>query len=368
MPARLFGIVSLAITALVMTMPSCGPQRTDGVSPEALVVFPPPPDTARIQFLTRISNSFDVGQKAGGGFMTFLLGGDEGKDGKPIVKPYGIALHGGTIYVCDTMLPGLDVIDLEGHSFEYRRPRGMGQLKKPINCFVDDDTGLLYVADTERGQVVVFDQQGGYVDAIGTAGMKPSDVFVEGNTIWMADMASQQIRTYDKVTRRFRSAVPDSTAPAAGALYQPTNLYVRDDRIYVTDFGDFRIKIFSRTGEFLNAVGSYGLSPGQFVRPKGIAVDRDHNLYVVDAGFENVQVFDRDGKLLMFFGGSYEGLGTMWLPAKVIIDYDNLSYFQRYVSSQFTLKYLILVTNQYGPDKISVYGFVEPRQAPAGSR
>jgi hypothetical protein len=46
--------------------------------------------------------------------------------------------------------------------------------------------------------------------------------------------------------------------------------------------------------------------------------------------------------------------------ADVTISYTGLDYFSKYVDKSFNLKYLIFVTNQYGPDKISVYGFVEP--------
>ena len=98
---------------------------------------------------------------------------------------------------------------------------------------------------------------------------------------------------------------------------------------------------------------------GRFVRPKGIAVDNELNLHVVDAGFENVQIFNKDSKLLMFYGGNYKTKGDMWLPAKVTIDYDNLRFFKKYVHENFKLKYLIFVTNQFGPDKINVYGFIE---------
>ena len=62
----------------------------------------------------------------------------------------------------------------------------------------------------------------------------------------------------------------------------------------------------------------------------------------------------------MFFGGTYTGPGGMWLPADVTIDYGTNEYFSEYVDSRFALKYLVYVTNQYGPDKVSVYGFVEP--------
>jgi hypothetical protein len=63
---------------------------------------------------------------------------------------------------------------------------------------------------------------------------------------------------------------------------------------------------------------------------------------------------------LMHFGGPYNKPGDMWLPAGIAIDYENLNYFSQFVDKSFDLQYLIFVTNQYGPDKISVYGFVKP--------
>ncbi|MCL5991339.1 MAG: hypothetical protein M1419_04480, partial [Bacteroidetes bacterium] len=68
------------------------------------------------------------------------------------------------------------------------------------------------------------------------------------------------------------------------------------------------------------------------------------------------------GQVLMFFGGSYKGEGYMYMPAKVAIDYENLDYFRDYVDPAFDLKFLIFVTNQFGPDKITIYGFVEPKK------
>ncbi|MCP4646357.1 MAG: hypothetical protein GY852_01310, partial [bacterium] len=84
-------------------------------------------------------------------------------------------------------------------------------------------------------------------------------------------------------------------------------------------------------------------------------------LYVVDAAFENVQLFNAGGDLLMHFGGAYKGAGAMWLPAAVEISYENLSFYEPYVDESFELKYLIYVTNQYGPAKLNVYGRVEEK-------
>ncbi|MCK5521311.1 MAG: hypothetical protein KAI81_09380, partial [Candidatus Marinimicrobia bacterium] len=51
---------------------------------------------------------------------------------------------------------------------------------------------------------------------------------------------------------------------------------------------------------------------------------------------------------------------NMYLPAQISIDYDNTEYFEKYLIPGYTLKYIILVSNQFGPDKIGVYGFIEP--------
>jgi len=52
----------------------------------------------------------------------------------------------------------------------------------------------------------------------------------------------------------------------------------------------------------------------------------------------------------------------MWLPAKIFVDYKNINFFEDFVVPAFELKYLIYVTNQYGPDKINVYGFLSPKE------
>ena len=63
----------------------------------------------------------------------------------------------------------------------------------------------------------------------------------------------------------------------------------------------------------------------------------------------------------MFLGGPYNGPGDMYLPANVTIDYDHLHHYEKYVDPKYKLEYLIFVTNQYGPDKVNVYGRVEPK-------
>lgn len=322
------------------------------------VLYPPPPDTARIQFLARYENSFDfTGNQSK--FSSFVVGQ---KESLQIIKPYGIATHDGKIFIADPEIAGLHIIDLEAKTFENFTPGGRGKFKLPINCFVGD-SGHLYVADVERQQVVIYDENLKYIGEIGgSENFKPTDVIVNGDIILITDPNNHRINGYNRLTSQKLFSFPElAKVGDKNWLYNPTNLCVINDKVYITDFGDSRIKIFDMDGGYLGSVGSFGRNLGQFVRPKGIAVDKEENLYVVDAGFENVQIFNNAGQLLLFFGGPYQGLGDMYLPANVFIDYDNLGYFREYVDPAYNLKYLIIVTNQYGPDKVSVYGRIEPK-------
>ena len=124
-----------------------------GTSPN-LVIYPPPPDTTRIQFLFKVSNSGDITSKRGG-FKRFILGAEAVQT---IGKPYGVAMFNGKIYICDTFKHGFDIIDLEKNTFTEFIPSGKGELKTPLNCFIDQ-RGYLYVADAERKQVVIFNEK-----------------------------------------------------------------------------------------------------------------------------------------------------------------------------------------------------------------
>lgn len=346
----------LKILLIGLLVISCSASK-DTTKVTELIIYPSPPEKPRIQYLTSFSKSSDItGEQSD--FMASVVGKE---DERSLNKPYGISLHNGKIYICDTMLGGLIIVDLNNSTFENFIPKGLGKLKKPINCFTDTN-GKLFVTDTERQQVIVFDENGNYLTSFGEKEeVKPIDVYTDNNSIWVADLKNHKVMVYDKGNYEFQYSIPKETADTAAILYSPTNITIMNNNLYVSDFGDFNVKVYTKEGNYIRTVGSYGRNLGQFVRQKGIAVDREENLYVVDAGFENVQIFDKEGQLLMFFGGPYNGAGDMWLPAKVIIDYDNLEYYQKYVHNNFKLKYLIFVTNQYGPDKISVYGFVEEK-------
>ena len=347
----------VAVLLLVFALLACTKKLTVTEGEKNLVVFPAPPDTTRIQFLTSISSSLDVTGKRST-FLKYVLGEESGK---PIRKPYGIEVHNEKIYICDSMLPGLEIINLEQRTFDYFTPTGLGQLKKPLNCALDKKDNL-YIADAGRKQVLFFNNQGIFESAVADENLvKPTDVLIHQDKLWVCDLEAHQIKVFDLSTFNPLFIFPDTLRHQPQYLFSPTNLAAHGDKIYVTDTGDARVKVFNTNGEYLNRTGGFGKQPGKFARPKGLAVDASGHLYVVDAAFENVQLFGPGANLLMYFGNQVEGPGQMWLPAGVALDQKNLDYFQQYVYHGFDLKHLIFVANQYGPAKINIYGFVHPK-------
>jgi len=334
---------------------ACSRQVIMTPSADQMIIYPPPPDTARIQYLTSFSSPQDlIGRQSS--FKKFFFGEEEPR---PIIKPFGITTHGSKIYICDPGSGSIVIIDLVSKKSDHFSPSGLGQLKLPLSCAVDNQ-GFLYVADANRKQIVVFNEHLKYVDAFGELeDFRPTDVCVDGDRIWVANVKNHGIHVFDLNNYEPIRTIPALDPGEEGFLAQPTHLYVAHGTLYVTDFGSFKIKKYDLEGRFLGIVGSYGEKPGQLARPKGIAVDHDAKLYVVDAAFENTQIFNPDGQILMFFGGPYTNKGDMYLPADVAIDYLNTEYFKPYVNPQFDLEYLIFVTSQYGPDKVNVYGFIK---------
>jgi sugar lactone lactonase YvrE len=322
--------------------------------------FPPDREHARLQYLTSFSSPADF-EAPPSKMLSFVVGELPVK--RPMVKPYGLALKNNELLVCDTVLGLVHRLDLAKREWSYFRPDGPGTLKKAVNLDIDDQ-GRRYVADTVRGQVVVFDSDGRFVGTIGQEfELKPSDVKVVGDRIYVADLKSHRIRLYNRNTREFLFAVPTEVENEDAALFGPTNVAVgpRGD-IYASDSTSFRVQRYAADGSYKQTIGQHGDTPGSFARNKGVAVDAEGRVYVVDAAFQNVQIFDDAGKLLLHFGDySKPDEGAMVLPAGVVVDAAHNDWFRPFVDPGFNLDYVVLVVNQYGTHKITAYGFVHKK-------
>jgi DNA-binding beta-propeller fold protein YncE len=346
-----------AAIGLLLVAFSAGCVSNKGDAPTEYAFFPPAPDEPRIQYLMSFGSEADLSGR--GKFNTFIVGRE--KLHRPIWKPYGITATPGKLYVVDTMPGNVSITDMALSRLRYIRPAGSGAMQMPINVAVTKD-GTIYVTDTERGQVIIFNTAGNYAGVLGTHGKdKPCGIAVDDERVYVTDLAHSCARVYSQSTRELLLTLPTDPANPESRLYQPTNIAVdRKGRIYVSDTGGFAVQVYDAQGKHLRKIGELGLTPGTFALPKGIGVDREQRLYVVDAATGVIQLFDDEGRLLMYFGSpDGSSVGGTYLAAGLAVDYDNVGRFQRYVAPGYEIEYLIYVTNQAGPNKVSVYGFLK---------
>jgi DNA-binding beta-propeller fold protein YncE len=319
--------------------------------------FPAAPDEPRIQYLTSFGNETDLGSSSK--LNDFLVG--EEKVYRPIWKPYGLSIKKGKVYVCDTQAANVSIADLVKRKIHYLKPEGQAAMKTPVNVAADAD-GTVYVTDTGRAQVLIYDPAGNLVTAIGKKDeMKPAGVAVFGSKFYVTDLANHCVRVYDKTSKELLFTAPRNATNDQSRLFGPSNIAIgADGHMYVSDTRGFALKVYDAEGNYIRTIGEQGVTPGQFSLPKGVGVDHEGRAYVVDAAAPVVQMFDPEGHLLMFFGQpDSSGAAGLYLPAGLTVDYENTALFQKYVAPGYRLEYLILLTNQLGPNKVSIYGFIK---------
>lgn len=275
------------------------------------------------------------------------------------VKPYGFAIHDGKIYVCDSVTTTLHVFDFKDKDYQFMGLKGRGKVRKAINITIDEK-GRKYVADIGRKQVIVFDENDNYLDAFGSEDLgKPTDVAIYQDKLFVCDAEKHIIRVWNKKDGAPLYNIGGGKDGIEFSL--PTNIAIdQKGDLYVSDQAG-RVWHIDKEGKLVKTFGSLGDAVGQFARPKGIDVDREGRIYVVDAAFEKVQLFNNEGQLLMFFGDAGGEPYHINLPAQVVVDYDHLDYFKKYVNEDYELENLILVSSQYGLNKINVFGLIHEK-------
>lgn len=328
-------------------------------------VYPPPPEEGRFIFERTLMGSSDVElvtrQER---FKAMATGTQVGE--RRLIKPYGVAVRQGRIYVSDTVQRSIFMFDIPGKRFVQFGNLGPGILSKPIGLGISPQ-GDIFVADVSARRVVVYNAEGEFLRSFGGREemQRPSDVVLsrDGRYAYVVDTGGVESREhhllqYDAQSGELLKRI-GTRGSAQGDFNLPAMATVDShDRVYVLDAGNFRVQRFSPEGEFELSFGRVGNRFGHFSRPKGIAVDADDNVYVVDSSFANFQIFNENGELLLFIGErSYRNEpGKFSLPAGIHVDEDG----RIYVVDQFFSK--IDVFRPYGMKQGDGYAGVAPAE------
>lgn len=319
--------------AAMLLLAGCGGGE---VRHEATVLaYPPPPDSPRFFFERTIRSSFDVKEITGADKLKIFATGSLGT-AQGLGKPYGIAVRKGRIYVTDTVKRGVLVFDVPGKDFKVIGTEGPGALVKPIGIDITDE-GEIFVADNSAKRIVVFNEEGQFLRAFGNRSIlsRPSGVAVspDGLHAYVIDTGGVTTQEHHLYIFNAKTGELEKTVGTRGREDGQFNLALqvtaaKDGTVYVTDSGNFRVQAFNPDGTHKLSFGTVGRKIGNFARPKGISTDAEGNIYVVDSAFGNFQIFNDKAQLLMFIGqrGQQDTPVQYMLPAGITVDEDGRVY------------------------------------------
>jgi DNA-binding beta-propeller fold protein YncE len=216
--------------------------------------------------------------------------------------------------------------------------RKPGWIHKPRVAAFDADDHL-YMADlTDRIQV--FDRDGKFLRTWSTPDFNvdgPSGLTIDRyGRLLVADTHFYRVLVYDRDGKLLFQIGDGVQAPTPGRFGYPTDVVIdKAGNFYVSEYGENdRIQVFSPEGNWLRQWGGHGYEPGEFLRPRAMAIDDDDRIYVADSTNNRIQVFDTQGKLLRSWGEKGEGPGQMYYPFDVAIGPDKCLYVCEYGNSR----------------------------------
>jgi DNA-binding beta-propeller fold protein YncE len=291
--------------------------------------------------------------------------GKRGKGPGEFIIPNGVTiLSNGAVWVVDCRNSRVQRFEKSGAFKEIIKPyinySGLkpdefkNRLRWPEGICSDKE-GRVWIADTIRNhRAVQIDENGKILRFIGGDGNSTHGSGNDlGNFLWPHGVAvsedGEMLVVSDTGNNRiqiFRTGQPDTPLShtldksrlylmhAAGGFGRepgmfssPAGVLIDDqNQVYVADYGNNRIQVFSQDGRFLRSFGRTGSGESELYHPYELALSSDGLLAVSDYGNNRIQVFDRDGNFRFFFGKPGKGAGEFNGPTGIAFDAENNLY------------------------------------------
>ena len=181
-----------------------------------------------------------------------------------LTNPLSVFVHHNNIFVCETFLHHILVIDKETNTQTILHTWGdhqsslgneIGQFNHPISIAVSNQ-GVIAVCDTGNNRVQLFESDGTFKIQFNTHLSIPSGIAF----------------TYD------------------------------GEYLAISDTGNHRIQIRKITGEIITNIGQLGDQPGSLNTPVGITITKTNIIFVCDNKNHRIQVFGSHGEFLKIIG------------------------------------------------------------------
>jgi DNA-binding beta-propeller fold protein YncE len=223
-------------------------------------------------------------------------------DHRRLQKPNGIAVDADdNIYIVDSERGLVQVYDPRGSFLHY-----IGKIDDeslfdyPTGIAIDRKNGRMYLLDTPRNVLIILDLQGNILkkvgrrssDAVPVEFRYPTEIAMGNGEVVVLDAAGSHIQVFDldgKLLRQFNTYT--SSDPGIPKLRVEMGLGAdAEGNIYLSNFSDSGVRVFDRQGKILNSFGRRGPREGQFDCPSGVWV-QDSSLFIADTENRRVEVF-----------------------------------------------------------------------------
>lgn len=310
---------AFTLTVILILATACGRE----VKRPPDLSWPPPPAKPRITFVKSLYGTQNLKRSFPAKIKDFLFGKSPTMN---ITKPYGVLYDGESkLYVADTAKKGILVFDLKAGGAKFYNSLGKhGKLGEPVNIIFDSDNNI-YVADTKLGKVAVFSDDFAFSHFIGDNGELISPVGMAfdktTNNLYVVDTQLHKVKIFSRNGTKLGEF--GGRGDQQGEFHYPLGIAISpNDTIYVVDSFHFAVQAFDLNGNYLFSFGPQPTGTSEMARPRSIAFDSRLNLYVTDALNNNVQVYNDSGELLYRFGGLGYDPGKFRLPAGIFIEKD----------------------------------------------
>ena len=186
---------------------------------------------------------------------------------------------------------------------------------------LDVPHGWAYVSDASDGTIEKFTLSGTPVATFTVPGPEeggvggPREITLgQDSNLYVSDYTNERIVVFSPQGAILKT-IPDPPQPAPdGGFAQPEGVAVDQStgQVYVTDTFNHRVQRFSSTGTFQTKWGYRGLGPGAALNyPRGVSVATDGSVWVHNTRSGQVKHFRADGTYLGAFGSQGSGPGQL---------------------------------------------------------
>lgn len=304
--------------------------------------WPPLPDEPKIEWIGAYSSAGDFRLPT----MFNMITG-EGSDELVIARPLTAVGDGnGKVYVTDTEKVTVFVFDFTKQSVSTLGDSALSGIVKKVNGIALDGSGYVYVSDSVDQKIYVIDPVSDkliktldiskHVKSIGKIAIDKL-----GGRIIVADFVGHQVAVTDLEGKHLFSFGKPGTGD--GEFNFPVAVAIEPGGgIVVADARNARIQRFTSDGKFVNKFGKRGDAGGDFSVIKGVAVDSEGHIYITDGKEHRVTIYSTKGEFLLTFGGPFTQMpgesvaaGGFLVPQGITIDQNDRIYVADQLNGRF---------------------------------